>query len=76
MRNAAGPRVRKRIPMVRPGSRAGMRDTLRPAESARQSPPPFGRGRKVRTPQGRVMANGHPSRDAEQGNREQTADGP
>ena len=34
------------------------------------------RARKVRTPQGRVMANGHPWRHAEQGNREQTADGP
>ncbi|GLU30763.1 hypothetical protein Busp01_06050 [Trinickia caryophylli] len=34
------------------------------------------RARKVRTPQGRVMANGHPWRHAEQGNRKQTADGP
>jgi len=33
------------------------------------------RGRKVRTPTGRVMANGHPWQHAEQGNRKQTADG-
>ena len=50
-----------------------------PAKQARQSRPlrlrPK-RARKVRTPQGRVMANGHPWRHAEQGNRKQTADGP
>ncbi len=50
-----------------------------PAKQARQSRPQRlrpKRARKVRTPQGRVMANGHPWQHAEQGNRKQTADGP
>ena len=50
-----------------------------PAKQVRQSRPlrlRSKRARKVRTPQGRVMANGHPWQHAEQGNRKQTADGP
>ncbi|CAN0642160.1 hypothetical protein BCEP27_11783 [Burkholderia cepacia] len=71
-------RVSQRPPLARCRRRRAVLECASQSRPGSRGLAAFGRAgaRKVRTPQGGVMANGHPWRHAEQGNRKQTADGP